>query len=218
MERIAILGAGDLGASLLQYLRDRGDKSIVGFLDDGRSRGEAFQGVPVLGRCADAVELYQSDAFDRVVYAIGYRDFTVRENMFEHLKSRGVRFYGVVHPTAHVHPTARLGEGVHVFPGTILDMEVTVENNVVFNTGCIVAHHSTVRSHCYFGPGVRVAGITDIGKCCFVGIGSTIVEKIQIGEGCVIAAGAVVTDSTEPGSLMAGVPAICKKKTGAAAR
>lgn len=212
MERIAILGAGDLGASLLAYLRDRGDTRCVGFLDDGRRAGDAVLGHEVIGSAADAAGLYKSRAFDKLVYAVGYRNFTIRESLFEQLRAQGVPFYSVIHPTAFVHSTARVGEGVHLFPATVVDMEVTLERNIVLNTGCIIAHHTAVAPHCYFGPGVRVAGITEIGKCCFVGIGSSIVEKISIGEGCVIAAGAVVTESTQPNSLMAGVPAICKKK------
>jgi sugar O-acyltransferase (sialic acid O-acetyltransferase NeuD family) len=212
MERIAILGAGDLGESLHQYMRDRGDVAVAGFLDDARPRGSDFLGSGVLGAASDAVQLYKAGAFDRLAFAIGYRNFTVRMDLFERLRAAGIPFYGVVHPSAFVHSTARIGEGVHVFPGTLVDMAVELRDNIVLNTGCIVAHHSSVHSHCYFGPGVRVAGITEIGERCFVGIGASIVEKIRIGAGSVIAAGAVVTDSVEPGSLMAGVPATCKKR------
>ncbi|MFN0207206.1 MAG: acetyltransferase [Planctomycetota bacterium] len=212
MERIAILGAGDLGESLRQYALDRGDVAIAGFLDDARPRGSSFLGSEILGTASDAPHLYKSGAFDRVAFAIGYRNITIRKQRFEQLRAAGVPIYSVVHPSAYVHPTAKIGAGVHIFPTAAIDMAVTVGDNVVFNTGCIIAHHSSVGSHCYFGPGVRVAGITNIGECCFVGIGASIIEKIQIGEGTVVAAGAVVTDNVEPRSLMAGVPAICKKQ------
>ncbi|MBI3819576.1 MAG: acetyltransferase [Planctomycetes bacterium] len=212
MERLAILGAGDLGASLLAYIADRGDTRVVGFLDDVRKKGELAHGVEVIGNAGDAASLREARAFDKLVYAIGYRDFTVRETVFDNLRAKGMPFYGVVHPTAYVHPSSKISEGVHLFPATVIDAAVTLDCNIVLNTGCIIAHHSTVRAHCYFGPGVRVAGITEIGKCCFVGIGATIVEKIKIGEHCIIAAGAVVTDSAAPRSLMAGVPAVCKKQ------
>lgn len=215
MERIAILGAGDLGESLFMYLRDRGDTTCVGFLDDARHAAggaDGFLGLPLIGGAADAPNLYKKRAFDRLVYAIGYRNFAVRRRIFTELKGAGVPFRGVVHPTAYVHPSAAVGEGVHLFPATVIDMAAVLGDNIVLNTGCIIAHHSIIGDHCYFGPGARVAGIVHIESCCFVGIGSSIVEKVRIGTGSVIAAGAVVTDNVEPQSLMAGVPAICKKR------
>lgn len=212
MERIAILGAGDLGESLRQYALDRGDVAIAGFLDDARPRGSSFLGSEILGTAADAPVLYKSRAFDRVAYAIGYRNITIRKQRFEQLRASGIPIYSVIHPSAYIHSTAILGAGVHVFPTVAIDMAVTIGENVVLNTGCIIAHHSTVGSHCYFGPGVRVAGITNIGECCFVGIGASIIEKIKIGEETIVAAGAVVTGDVNPRSLMAGVPAICKKQ------
>jgi len=212
MERVVILGAGDLGLSLRTYLADRGDTRLVGYLDDSRPRGEAVDGVEVLGAAADAPALQRAGAFDRVVYAIGYRNFDVRIQLFESLRREGVRFHGVVHPSAYIHKTAKLGEGVHIFPAAVLDMAVEVEHNVVLNTGVILAHHAHIEPHGYFGPGAKVSGFTRVGTGCFVGIGSTIIEKLTVGERSLIAAGAVVTGDVPPRSLMAGVPAVRKKE------
>jgi sugar O-acyltransferase (sialic acid O-acetyltransferase NeuD family) len=211
MERIAILGAGDLGLSLKTYLEDRGEHRFVGFLDDGRPRGESAHGAEVLGTSAEAEGLAKRGAFDRLVYAIGYRDFDRRARLFDELKKRGIAFLGVRHPTAFVHRTARVGDGVHLFPGVLVDMECELEDNLVLNTGVILAHHAIVRSHGYFGPGAKVAGFTEIGRACFVGLGASIIEKIKVGDGCVVAAGAVVTESAPAYSLLAGVPAVVKK-------
>ena len=211
MRRIAILGAGDLGLSLKTYLEDRGDLRFAGFLDDGRARGSMAHGAEILGGANDAVELAKAGAFDDVAYAIGYRDFAARARLFDELRGRGVSFVGIHHPTAQVHRSAKLGPGVHLFPGVIVDMDVKIDRNAVLNTGTILAHHAEVGAHSYFGPGVRVAGFTRIGESCFVGIGACVIEKLDIGEGCVVAAGAVVCENAPPRSLLAGVPAVVKK-------
>jgi sugar O-acyltransferase (sialic acid O-acetyltransferase NeuD family) len=214
MRRIAILGAGDLGLSLKTYLEDRGDARLAGFLDDGRARGTEAHGLEVLGGSGDAPALSKAGAFDEVVYAIGYRDFAARARLFDELRAKGVRFAGVHHPTAMVHRTAQLAEGVHLFPGVLVDMAVKIDRNVVVNTGTILAHHAEVGAHGYFGPGARVAGFTKVGEACFVGIGASLVEKIEIGERCVVAAGAVVRESAPAGVLLAGVPAVVKRTSG----
>jgi sugar O-acyltransferase (sialic acid O-acetyltransferase NeuD family) len=211
MERLAFLGAGDLAVSLRAYLEDRGEDSIVGVLDDARRRGELVHGLEVLGGSADAPELHRKRAFDRIIFAVGYRRFDARSSLFRKLQEEGVPVKGVIHPTAYVHPSAKLGAGVHLFPGTIVDFGVVLEENVVANTGCILAHHARIGAHTYFGPGVKVSGFTSIGSRCFVGIGSTLIEKIHVGDGCTIAAGAVVLEDVPADSLVAGVPATLKK-------
>lgn len=211
MQRIAILGAGDLGQSLRTYLADSGDRRFVGFLDDARAAGSEIDGAEVLGSARDAAQLLRRGAFDAVAFAIGYRDMAVRVRRFQELQEAGIPLAGVHHPSAWVHRTAVLEPGVHLFPGVIVDMAVRVGPNVVLNTGTILAHHAVVGAHSYFGPAVRVAGFTRIGSRCFVGIGSTFVEKIDVGEGCVVAAGAVVRETAPAGSLLAGVPAVVKR-------
>lgn len=212
MQRVAILGAGDLGLSLKTYLEDGGAYRLAGFLDDARKPGDGVHGAEVIGAAAEASALHRKGAFDRLVYAVGYRDFARRVALFEQLRAEGIPFLGVVHPTAYVHRTARLGEGVHLFPGVIVDIACVLEDDLVLNTGVVLAHHAVVRSHSYFGPAVKVAGFTEIGRACFVGLGASIIEKISVGEGCVVAAGAVVVESAPPHALLAGVPAAVKKR------
>ncbi len=211
MDRIAILGAGDLGRSIRAYVEDRGDARLVGWLDDGQARGSEAHGLPVLGGSADALALQQDRTIDGVAFAIGYRDFEARARLFERLREQGVSLRGVVHPTAWIHPSARIGAGVHLFPGVVVDLGVELGDNVLLNTGVVLAHHARVGAHCYFGPAARVSGFTEIGPRCFVGIGCTVIEKLRIGAGSVIAAGAVVVEDVEADSLVAGVPAVRKK-------
>ena len=46
----------------------------------------------------------------------------------------------------------------------------------------------------------------------WIGAGAIILADVTIGEGAVVAAGAVVNKDVEPYTLVAGVPAMCKKK------
>ena len=50
-------------------------------------------------------------------------------------------------------------------------------------------------------------GPIEIGHDCWLGTGSMILSGVTLGIGTVVAAGAVVTRSTEPHSIVAGVPA-----------
>lgn len=51
-----------------------------------------------------------------------------------------------------------------------------------------------------------------IGKNCWIGANSTILPGVTIGDYCIVAAGAVVTKDIPSGVLVAGNPAVIKKK------
>lgn len=51
-----------------------------------------------------------------------------------------------------------------------------------------------------------------IGHDCWIGAHSTILPGVTIGNYCVVAAGSVVTKDVPSGSMVAGVPAVLKKK------
>ena len=51
-----------------------------------------------------------------------------------------------------------------------------------------------------------------IGHDCWIGANSTILPGVSIGDYCVVAAGSVVTKDVPSGTMVAGVPAVCKKE------
>lgn len=51
-----------------------------------------------------------------------------------------------------------------------------------------------------------------IGHDCWIGANSTILPGVSIGDYCVVAAGSVVTKDVPSGTMVAGVPAVFKKK------
>ena len=51
-----------------------------------------------------------------------------------------------------------------------------------------------------------------VGKNCWIGANSTILPGVTIGDYCVVAAGSVVTKDIPSGTMVAGVPAVYKKK------
>lgn len=69
--RVLILGAGRAGEALVRDMRRFGTYHPVGFLDDAtRLRGTLVQGVPVLGRVDDVVEIARETAARLLVIAM----------------------------------------------------------------------------------------------------------------------------------------------------
>ncbi len=135
-----------------------------------------------------------------------------RRRLFEDFRAAGFRFAQVVHPHALVSPSAALGEGCQVLPGAIVNTGARVGENTIVNTGAVVEHDCELGDHAHIAPGSVICGDSRIGHGVHVGAGAVIIQGIEIGSGAIIAAGAVVTRKVEPLTLVAGVPAVQRKK------
>lgn len=204
--RIAILGAGDLGRTLLPHVDATRDLQVVAFLDDTR-RGESVMGRPVLGGFSDVEDLFSQGSFDAVVIGIGYRHLPLRQRLYEDLKGLGIPLATVVHPSCYVDPTAQVDEGAVLFPRCTIDVRARVGPNAILNVGCLIAHDVRIGAHCFLAPGVVLAGFVDVGPRAFLGVGTVVIDGVRLGEACQTGGGAVVTGDIADLMLAVGVPA-----------
>lgn len=123
----------------------------------------------------------------------------------------GVEFQRLVHPSAVVTQTARLGTGCTVMAGVVLESGVTVGRHAYVNLAAVAGHDVTIGDYCVVGPRVAIGGNAVIAAGAHLGMGACILEDRRVGEGAVVAAGAVVRDDVPPGALVAGVPAVVKR-------
>lgn len=200
--RLLILGTRTFASEIADWSREIPGVEVVGFVEN-RDRG----------RCADLLDglpiVWVEDLASRIadhVFACGLGT-TQRGRFVAQVAAMGARFTTLVHPTARVSPTSRLGDGslVNVFGAiaahTVLGAHVSV------NRGALVGHHDGIGDYVTIGPGARIGGNTRIGARTYVGMGAIVLDNLTVGEGCVIGAGAVVTRDLPDRVLAVGVPA-----------
>lgn len=205
-EKIAIIGAGDLGKQIL-HLANKNGYNVVGFFDDYCKESQ-IEGKPVLGGVDNVRN--KSDKYDSVVIAIGYKHMDVRNRLYAKLKLHGVKFATIIDKTALLDSTVVIGEGTVITSGVVLDKGVTIEENVFINVACCIAHDSVIGAHSFLAPRVAIAGFTHVGKMSFLGINSTIIDNLCLPSKIRLGAGAVVISNLEGSGLYVGVPAIKK--------
>ncbi len=83
-------------------------------------------------------------------------------------------YYTDIHPTAVIHPSVKLAEGVSIGPYAVLDLGVTIGKNTF------------IGSHCYLGPKVI------IGESCILHPHCTIRERSQLGNEVILQPGVVI--------------------------
>jgi sugar O-acyltransferase (sialic acid O-acetyltransferase NeuD family) len=112
-----------------------------------------------------------------------------------------------VHPHAYVSGSARLGVGVVVMAGAIVQAGVIVGDHSVINSGAVVEHDVELGQNVHVAPGSVIGGGTNVGSGTFLGLGASIRNSVSIGAQAVVAMGSVVIRSVGAGEHMKGVPA-----------
>ena len=80
---------------------------------------------------------------------------------------------------------------------------------------CTLGHDAAIGDYATLSPGVNVSGNVDVGEGVYVGTNAAIRDKVRVGEWSVVAGGAFVHADVPPRVMVAGVPAIIKKRLGA---
>jgi sugar O-acyltransferase (sialic acid O-acetyltransferase NeuD family) len=203
---LVIIGAGGFGGEVLQYLRDatRGvpGVEIRAFFDDRDDvDSAACDGIPLLG----SIDSYQPEADDEALVAIG--DPVVRTRVINDLRDRGARFFDLVHPTAFIATTAKIGNGCIIGPFCAVGNRAVLGDHVVMPWYASVAHDATVGSYAVFSPYSTANGGASLGEGAFLGTHAVVNPLQRVGAWAKVAAGSVVYREVPPGQLALGNPA-----------
>jgi UDP-perosamine 4-acetyltransferase len=115
-----------------------------------------------------------------------------REELFRAFAARGYSFATIVHPRAHVSPSAILHPGVQILAGCIVQTGAVIAENVILNTGASVDHDSTVGAHAHIAPGALLCGGVTVGERAHVGAGAVVIQNVRIPDDGFVRAGEVV--------------------------
>lgn len=195
MDGLYVAGTGSFALEVVEYARASG-QNVVGLLElvDPSRIGGSVLGLPVIG--PDAVP-------GEAVIGLGGDRLELWSLLAEH----GWRAATVVHPAAHVSPSARLGEGCVVGPEAVVGAAAELGRHALVARGALVGHHTSIGSGAVLNPGANIGGNARVGDGAVLGMGAIVVNGIDVGADAVVAAGAVVVRPVAPATRVQGVPA-----------
>jgi sugar O-acyltransferase (sialic acid O-acetyltransferase NeuD family) len=203
--QIVIFGGSGFGRELLQYVQDSSDLPIKGFIDDDPTKGAEIESITGMGMLG-SLSGYQVQSSDRFLVSIG--DPELRRAIALRLQERGAQFHTLVHPTAYVASTARLGPGCIIGPFATVGSFVRLEDHVLINLYGAAGHDTIIGPYSVFSPYAVANGGSRVGPGVFLGSHAVIAPNVNVGARCKIAAGSVVYRDVPEGSFASGNPAM----------
>jgi UDP-perosamine 4-acetyltransferase len=199
---IVILGAGGHAKVVIELIREQG--GVIAGLTDSNAAPRSVLGVPVVGDDT-ALPRLLAEGVRHAFVAIG--DNGARVIAAQAATGQGFVLINAVSRHACVSDSARLGWGVAVMAGAVINAEAVIDDLAIVNSGAVVDHDCRLERGCHVGPGAVLAGGVRIGAGALIGTGASVTPGRSIGAGAVVGAGASVVEDVDPDVVAVGVPA-----------
>lgn len=207
--KVVIIGGGGFGKEALDIL-SYSHNEVIGFIDP-ELKGKEIQGVKVLGGDEVLVELIKKE---KVAAFVAVAKPTARKKIFERVKKLGYKMINVIHPTASISKSAKIGEGNIVYGGVTINTLVSIGDGCLINSNVSIGHETKLGNFVNLNPGVNIGGKILIKDGAYIGIGADAIEEVTIGENTIVGGGAVVIKDLPDNVTAVGVPAKVIKNEG----
>ncbi|MGB1094641.1 MAG: acetyltransferase [Bacteroidia bacterium] len=152
-----------------------------------------------------SVDVKQIVGSDFVFPCVG--DNTLRNQMLQLFKEKGLNQCTIIDPTANVSPSAQIGVSSYVGKGSIINAQAQIGDACIINSGAIIEHECGVSSACHIAPGAILCGNVQVGNKTLIGSRSVIRPNLSICGDVTLGAGSVLVKSIENEGTWVGNPA-----------
>ncbi|MDB4473222.1 hypothetical protein N9030_01385 [bacterium] len=115
-------------------------------------------------------------------YIIGMTDVRMKPRVQAFADKFNMTPVSIIHPTAHVAPSATIGNGVFVAPQAVISVNASVEDHSIIHIHSSVGHDCKIGKFSAILPGARISGNVSLGKSVMVGSGAFIFQGVTIGD------------------------------------
>ncbi len=185
-----IYGGGKLGKQIhfaaVSYFKDK--YNILGFIDDTKDIGEkVIEDLEIVGSLKEVKKTQQyNDKKINLLFAIGYGDMQKREVAFHNAINAGYDFESLIHPNAMVEKNVKLGVGVYVSAGAVVDQYSIIGDATYIDIGVLISEDVCISTNNFIAAGTTIGGHVKIGKNNFIGMNTTVVDNLTISDNNII--------------------------------
>lgn len=197
------LGVASFIESLISLKKEK--INLLGFLDDF-TEGEIY-GYPILGKLGDALSLSQENNIFFLSAILKVKHSYSRSKLLESLNIPLSKFITIIHPTATIARSAKIGLGTVIGPYVNIMPNVTIGNHCSIRASANIGHDCTLEDFCYVGPNATLAGRTKMKTGAHLGPNACVLEFKTIGSYSVVGIGSSVVKDVNEFDVVFGCPA-----------
>lgn len=209
-----VIGAKGFAKEVLEIIYQQKEILIkdLAFFDNVTQNGpDSFYNTYPILKSYDQVSAYFNATNNR--FTIGIGNPYLRAKLSKKFKELGGELTSTISCKAEIgRHNVIIGKGCNIFYQTVISNDVTIGEGVIVYFNALITHDVKVGDYVEISPNAVLLGHCQIGDFSHIGSGAIILKDVKIGQGVVVAAGAVVTKDVPDNCMVAGVPAVIKKK------
>jgi sugar O-acyltransferase (sialic acid O-acetyltransferase NeuD family) len=195
MKEIIIIGSGAVAAEVLMFIDDMNRASkekieIRGLIDDNLENYETnSERYGFHHRYLGTTDSYEFSATD--FFVLGLANIEARGRILKKVKGKGPAFVNIVHPSAQISRSAKIGIGNIIYPNCVIGPACRLGDHNLLTSFSFISHDSIIGDNNFFAT-AGLSGNVEVGDNNFFGIRSVILPSIHIGSDNILQAGMVV--------------------------
>jgi sugar O-acyltransferase (sialic acid O-acetyltransferase NeuD family) len=208
MKNLVLIGGGNHAHYTIDIIEKEGRYKIIGIIDSVHPINSDRFGYKIIGRQEDIKDLITKYKIDVGVISIG--DNWGRFHVSKLIKDLvpNFEFVNAIHPSVIIGNNVRLGVGIVVMAGCIINPKSTIGDFCFFATGAQIEHDCIIEDFASVSAGSLMGGFVTIKKFSAITLGVTILDRIIVGENTVVGSGSLVLKDLPNNVLAYGNP--CK--------
>jgi sugar O-acyltransferase (sialic acid O-acetyltransferase NeuD family) len=204
---LCIYGAGGFGKEVsdiaLRINKKHARWEEIYFIDDFPKIGNTYNGINI----SSFSRLLEKIDNKNIEFIVSIGEPSIRKKIYNKIKLHNLKITTLIDPNALVSDTAKIGDGVIVFPFSVISSSTEIMENVSVNTHTTIGHDILIESHSVISSNVTIGGNNKIGTETFIGLGVQTKENLNIGSEVIIGMGAIVFADIDNCMIAMGNPA-----------
>lgn len=165
-KKLLIIGAGQYGHVVKEIIEMNREYEAVAFVDDNFPKA--------IGKFNDLPALYEEWKY--AIVAIG--NPLVKKEITAQLKQIGFMLVNAIHPRAYISPSAHLGNGCVIEAMAVIHTDVKIGDGVFVSPGAIVNHNCCVMEYSHINCNAVIEAGSVVADCVKVESGSIFSKKM----------------------------------------
>ena len=192
MSKILLIGNGGHCESIIDSLLELEEYSEIGLVAKSKDTISNNR-IKCVGTDDDLEYLFNSGWSNAFVSVGSVGNTIIRRRLYETIKKIGYIVPNIIDKSAILSNNIKIGEGIYIGKGSIINTGVIIGNNSIINTGCVIEHNCIISDFCHISSNSTLCGNVKINNDTHVGAGSVIKQGIVVGKNSLIGIGSVVT-------------------------